>query len=554
MSLRAIILNLAAFALIAVVMFATYQQALDNDFLFDDRVNITQHEPLHVSEFSLQKFWSAGTHALLKSRIVPSITFAVDWWRGDGEAKAFIQTNMLLHAINGFLVFILISLVMKTRVDQTIACSVALLSALIWLTHPIQAQAVTYIVQRMSSMAALFTLLAVIAYIKSRQASLLQARIAWATLLLFSALAGALSKENAWILPALLLLTEYGVVRADRTDWVTPRERIALIGLLIAALLVFASLCLEIGPLWDSFQAGYARRDFTLWERVLTQPRVIAFHLSQIVFPLPDRFSLIHGFSISHSLFNPFNTLLAWLAAMAWIATGFVCLIRQRTRPMGFFILWLPLTLLIESSVVPLEIIFEHRFYLPTLGIAGLVAFTLTAFWQAPGWGRSTAIAGACGVIVLLVSSTVIYIPIWKSELQVYQRAVHLYPDYMRAHALYGHALLDQRNFKGALAEFLAVQKMEPDWPSVNKYTGRALAELGRFSAAEREFKRGLEIQPNDVDLLNNMAGLSLQRRDLASAEQWLNRARSINSQHPLVRANWRNLQLLKYARLNGQQ
>ncbi len=546
---RALLRNFFAFVLIGLAVTGTYYSSLDNGFLFDDRPNITRHAPLHVTEFSLSRFWQAGNNALLKERVLPSVTFAVDWWRGGGNAKPFIQTNILLHTVNGFLVFVLLGLVLSTRLARSTAYTLALLVALAWTVHPIQAQAITYIVQRMASMAALFSLLSLIAYFMARQASLLATQPGWYLVVVLSALAAAFSKENAWILPALLILFELGVVRADRQILLSTLERRLLYGLLCVVVLAILSVWFETGPLVEAYSAGYANRDFSLWERVLTQPRVIAFHLSQIVLPLPDRFSLLHDFSTSVSLFTPVTTLFAWGAALLWILAGVFSLSRVRFRLLGFFILWVPLTLLIESSIVPLEMIFEHRMYLPSVGLFGILAVILGLVWQTWPWGSRAVIVSSLIGIALLIASTQTYIPVWKSEWQVYQRAVQLYPQYLRAHLLYGHSLLDQRRFREALIEFRHVQRHDPEWPSIDKFIGRTLAEMGKFAAAETHLRRALETKPDDVDLLNNMAGLALQRRDLHDAEQWLRQALLLNPAHPLARANWRTLERLKHSR-----
>jgi hypothetical protein len=170
-----------------------------------------------------------------------------------------------------------------------------------------------------------------------------------------------ISKETAAIVPFLVLLAEFGVLRQGQAIVRGRLDSVMLSLPVVVAVLITLDILSGTGPLAGNFLPGYENRDFTLSERLLTQPRVIGFHFSQIFWPLPGRFSLEHDFAASTGLLTPATTLVAMLGVASWCAIGVWALFRPSLRMMGFFLLWVPATLVIESTIIPLEMVFEHR-------------------------------------------------------------------------------------------------------------------------------------------------------------------------------------------------
>ncbi|MDH3466578.1 MAG: tetratricopeptide repeat protein, partial [Gammaproteobacteria bacterium] len=308
-----------------------------------------------MTELTRGNLVDAGRNAFLPRRPLPSITFAIDWWRGDGSPRAFQYTNLVIHSATTVAVFALLMLVLgRLEKPRWVIVAAAFFGAAIWACHPIQVQAVTYIVQRMTSMAALFTILTVVLYILGRNTGNSGRRWAYFLLAVLCWALGMASKETAAIAPFLVLLAEYGVLRhgqdlaRSKVDWVV-LSLPAVLGLLIVL-----DIASGIGPLSDAFLSGYERRDYTLAERLFTQPRVIVFHFSQILWPLPGRFSLEHQFVLSTDLLTPGSTLSAFLAVIVWCALGLWAVLQKRRRIVGFLLLWVPATLIIESTFIPL--------------------------------------------------------------------------------------------------------------------------------------------------------------------------------------------------------
>lgn len=494
-------LIVAALALLLLVGLA-YRDATSNGFHFDDDDNIVDHRPLHLEALSLDGLAGAAGNAFLPTRPLPSVTFAIDWWRGGGQAAAFQQTNVLLHAANALLVFALLLLAGRSArpPDATAspwALAAPLLAAALWAVHPIQVQTVTYVVQRMAELAALFTLLSVIFYVRGRTAPRRQAP--WLAGAVVAFALGALCKENAWVTPALWWLAEFGLCRGGRPLLATRADRLLFALPFGLAVLVILDVASGVGPLARHFLPGYEVRDFTLAERLLTQPRVILFHVSQILWPAPGRFSVEHDFLASTGVFSPPSTAAALLAVLAWCAGGLLALMSRHGRIAGFWMLWLVVGLVPESSVPPLEMVFEHRMYLP-----GVALFALAGMAAAPLFGAATRpprlIAAAAGGLAVLALSwiTPAQVRLWSSHLTLYENAVGHAPTSGRAWAGYGAALL----------------------------------EAGRGGEAGTALRRAVDLDPRQYGAWEKLAILSLDAGDLAAAEQALRVAMRLRGAH----------------------
>ncbi|MEW5756360.1 MAG: tetratricopeptide repeat protein [Pseudomonadota bacterium] len=493
----------------ALVLLA-YQQAPQNGFHFDDYYNINFYDPVRMKEFSLQGLWHAAEHARMSTRPLPSATFAYDWWRGQGAARPFIWTNLFFHLAVTLTVFVLLARLLtlhQMQIARAALIGIAALGAAAWAVHPIHVQGVTYIVQRMASMATWFVLLSVLAYLMARRGG--RYRIGWYGLSLLAFALGALCKEIAWITPLLILLAEYGVVR-HRQPLIRSRVDYALLVLpLLGLLFVVVDMVSGAGPLSRAFAPDYAQRDFTLEQRVLTQPRVVLFHFSQVLWPLPQRFSIEHDFAVSTGLLTPWTTLPAWLAVLSWCALGVWLLLRQSMRLFGFALLWVPVTLAIESSFVPLEMVFEHRMYLPSVGLVILLALGLARClalgkrWSVPAFALSAAFIG------FAAWATHARVPDWKDDVTLYASALDNAPASARLWSNYGLSLVEANQFRTAIKASEQALKLDPQQDLAMVNLGVAWMNLGDLPKAEDYFMRAYAlIGPTKVNLLNRYGEL----------------------------------------------
>jgi hypothetical protein len=244
-----------------------------------------------------------------------------------------------------------------------ISYRVALFGSLIFISHPIQTQSVTYIVQRMASMAGMFYLLSMVLYIKGR---LFSGRVKYVYFLgmILSYLLGVFSKENVAILPLFIVLYEfYFFQNLDLSH--RGKKILILLGGILLGLLAFGVI------LWGKRYielsiTGYQYRTFTLSERVLTQFRVVLYYLTLLIYPHPSRLNLDYDFPISKTIFDPLTTILSIFIITGVI--GYSFWVAKKRPVLSFFILWYFGNLVIESSIFPLEMVYEHRLYLPSVG------------------------------------------------------------------------------------------------------------------------------------------------------------------------------------------
>ncbi|WP_244860779.1 tetratricopeptide repeat protein [Aromatoleum petrolei] len=513
--------------LLIAVTLAAYHGIEANSFHFDDWHNILLNPALQLDDFTLAGLLDAARGASLPHRPIASITFAIDWWRGGGDRAAhFLVTNLVLHGATGIAVFaFLLQTLGKANADHAPLRRIiaAGLAAAWWLAQPIHVQAVSYVVQRMTELAALFSVLSVWAYVQGRTAR--RGRTPWwglSLLPLLSLMLGALSKQNAWISPALMLMAEFLVLR-QHSDLVRSRLDKGLLALPVALGFLGLAALLVDGPFSEWILHGYAWRDFTLTERLLTQPKVVLFHFSQLMWPLPDRFSLDHDIEIVRSAASP----QFWLpmgAVLAWTLSGIWLAFQRSTRLAAFFVLWVPVTLLIESTVVPLELVFEHRMYLPSVGVAGLIAFGLA---RTPGRTFLPACAAVAFATTFGIWSTQQRLPHWRSEISLLENSTRHAPNSVRVWNELGLKYLEQGNLELARQAIDRANQIEPRWgdgyPFVNR--GVLLEAMGLRDQALAVYEETIRLFPNQVLGYNNRGLVHLRAGEFELAASDFDRA-----------------------------
>jgi len=357
-----------------LVCSAVYLPGIFGPFVFDDQGSILDNSLIHISELSAESIIGSaqsGTAGPLK-RPIPMVSFALNYFFADGlYAPAFKITNIIIHAINSFLIFFLcfrlVGITNNTAHHKyTPPFYMALFIASLWALHPINLTSVLYIVQRMTSLAALFSLISIILYLKGRHALTHQhSRFSYTnlfTLSFASWVLALLSKENAASLPLLILLIEL-LLFQNPVLLNLPRKCNALTRTLLTTAFIYC-----IFSIFTFAQSGYQARSFTIYERLLTETRVISSYLYMITIPKINSFSLFHDDKvISTSITSPISTLssIFFLFALAFIAVKF----RKKNPLFSFGIAWFFTGHLIESSIIALEIMHEHRNYLPSFGI-----------------------------------------------------------------------------------------------------------------------------------------------------------------------------------------
>jgi len=361
---------LSALVFLFLLILIIYSNTFDAAWHLDDYQNITQNPHFYkIKNLNVSTLW-ASLHSPVSQRIsrpVAMLSFAFNWYVGSDHVVGYHIVNLLIHLLTAFFLYLTILNLfkapnLKDRYQES-AGFIALLAAVLWAIHPIQTQAVTYVVQRMACMAAMFYVFGLYCYIKARLESSKKFKIIMFLGCGLSFLLGLGSKENTVTFPIVLGLIEV-LFFQDLNDRQT--RRICFRGLIAGGILIFlggAVMFLNGNPLSLLKESDF--RHFTPTQRLMTEPRIVVFYLSQIFYPIISRYSIEHDIAVSTSLLDPWSTLPGIILVLVLIGIG---LSQMKKRPiLSFTILFFFLNHVIESSFIALELVFEHRNYLPSL-------------------------------------------------------------------------------------------------------------------------------------------------------------------------------------------
>lgn len=362
------------------------------------------------------------------------LSFALQAEHWPGDPAAFHAVNLALHLACGAAIA-LIGRAIAARwwpERPAVADWVAVVAAGLWLLHPLNVSTTAYVVQRMAQLAALATLLALLAWTHGRrmvERAPRDRRGWWLAVLGLGAggVAAVLSKETGVLLLAYALVLEHWVADrgAEPRGW--SRLRAAL---LVAPALAFLAL---VAWRFESLTGrALLVRDFTLLERLLSQPRALVEYLGLVALPLPSQLTLFNDhFPVSRGLLQPWTTLPALLAVLGAAAWAW----RRRGTPLAFAIAWFLGGHLLESTILPLELYFEHRNYLPMFGpLLVAVHLAARALERLPeGRARGLAAGLAAAALLACAATTWSQARLWSDPLRLVATWAARAPDSVRA-------------------------------------------------------------------------------------------------------------------------
>jgi hypothetical protein len=367
-----ILFHIFVFLIFSLVLLLLYANTFHSPFVFDDAPNILLNPFIKLQELSWQSLQKAATVSpSSKYRWLPNLSFGLNYYLGGFNVFGFHLFNIIIHILTAFSFYLLARSTLDLpaiglRLQRT--GEIALAAALIWAVHPLQTNGVTYIVQRMTSMATLFSLLSLLCYVKARLQ--VKTRILFFTAALLFAVMAFLSKENSGMLPVMVAGYEIFFLQQPGKN----KKILLRISIPLAIFVLVCLLFLGTDPLARILN-GYTIRDFTLGQRLLTETRIIFHYLGLLVLPLPARLNLAYDYPLSTGLLSPLLTLPAVIGIIVLVFLVFF--FYKRDRLTGFALFWFLGNLVIESSVIPLELVFEHRMYMPSmfLVLAGVTWF-----------------------------------------------------------------------------------------------------------------------------------------------------------------------------------
>ena len=482
--------NLLAPAILVAALVLTawiYAPGLVGGYVLDDLGSVQRLAAVREDADTFRELVTGDTSGML-GRTLPLLTFVAEQAYTSGTAEVSKTNNLLLHLLNGVLLFFVArGLLRYVRPEE--ATLGAAMAAAAWLLTPMQVSTVLYVVQRMAMLATTLVLVALLAYLAVRT-RLIAGQRPWFSLplLLASTIAAPYAKETGFLVIPLIVVLEccwfWPVEVRGRAHW-----RAAVVPWLpLVAVLGLAGLFLV-------FHEGYALRRFDLGERLLTESRILVDYLRQFYWADTLRLGVYHDdVTVSQGLLRPLATSWSLLFWGVLMAGSMICVRRGIALPwVGLFWAWLGAHS-IESTVLPLELYFEHRNYLPGLFLSMMLGLALAQMLHFLK-GRRGALATLMGLYLLaLAMKTTAVAYAWGDPLR------------LAVHHLAGHSESSR-----AQAEMAKQFALIGDYP-------RAAAAAARADALEAE-SMATRVRRNADQRLRNVALACLARAPLPSTE-----------------------------------
>jgi len=517
---------LLAGALLCALGIIAYANSFSVPFHFDDERHISENRYIRLTSFSAAGLWSAMIQDRKNNRPFSNLTFALNYCLHGERVWGYHLVNLMFHlGASAAIFFILLRTFCRAGLPEIRRDWAALVATAVWTVHPLQTQAVTYIVQRQTVMASAFTLFSLAAYLRGRESAQRSRRFFLYFLTSLFAIISIGSKEIGLITPLLLFLYEVYFFQKLSSAFLRRRAKT----LILAAIILAALLLPYFRPeMQNKIFQGYKNCPFTPGQRLLTEPRVLFDYLSLILLPLPSRLSLEHAPVISSSLVHPWTTL---PAILAWIAMLFAAIRFARQQPLlSFALLWYLGNLFLESSFLPLDLMNEHRLYLPSLAL--IVPMVAASVFK---WPRLGVTLAGIGVLVLVLGAgTIARNKVWQNPPLLWRDALRKSDDRNRAWIGAWINLCVEENEAGRYhAALFACQRAIRNNPKIaHSYNslGVAYFQLGNFPEARKAFEQAIALNPNMALAYLNLADVCIQEAKPEEALILLQRTLSLDA------------------------
>lgn len=486
----------------------------------------------------------------LKHRYIGYLSFALNYRVHGLDVTGYHIFNLMIHLANALLVYALVLMIFNTPYfvsarDTKRENLTALFSALIFVVHPIQTQAVTYIVQRFASLATLFYLLSLVLYIAAR----ISGGGGRLYALYFGSIASAIlamkTKEIAFTLPIIIAFCEGVFFKGD-----IKKRLLYLLPLLLTMLVIPLSLIYGSGSQPDIItQLGEKTAKTTVISRLdylATQFRVIMTYIRLML--LPTNQNLDYDYPVFHSFFNA-EVILSFLLFLS-IAGAAVYLFfytrrddsKRDLRLVAFGIGWFFITLSVESSIIPItDVIFEHRTYLPS---SGFIIAMVTSILIIRENVRDKIIMAERAIIPFLAVFVLILAvaayarnSVWKDEVKLWEDTVRKSPKKARPHYNLGAAYGKNDRLDEAISEFKQVLTIE-DFDSLHYNLGWIYFKKNMLEDAEREYLAAIKLNPDYTDAYINLSVIYLKQSRFDDAIKALKKAIAIKPDDPEAHYN----------------
>jgi protein O-mannosyl-transferase len=568
--------------LIVLVGLIAYSNIFSVPFYFDDMHNIVENPVVKDFQYFIEpsKARVFEIYNAFKSRFIGYLSFALNYQLHGLDVSGYHTINLTIHILNALLVYWLVVLTFKTlsfRAPDSERNSelIALFSGLLFVSHPIQTQAVTYIVQRFTSLATMFYLLSLVMYIKARQGNQNTENRSqnidkrqkiinrnFVLCYLTSAISAVLAmktKEIAFTLPIIITLYEFmffeGKIK-KRILYLTP--------ILLTILIIPLSLIRIDKSIGDIISdAGAATRvqtEMSRWVYLFTQLRVLVTYIRLLFLPINQ--NLDYDYPIYNSFIDP-NVLISFFLLLSIFALGVYSLYRSEgtdtdtryaLRLTSFGIFWFFITLSVESSVIVIvDVIFEHRVYLPSVGafIALLASFFFLLNNLKHKWPIASKICITALILLIIMFIGVTYTrnTTWQSSVKLWTDVIMKSPKKARPYNELGLAYLDNGEPLKAVSCFERALTINPSSFLLYSNLGNAFDELGYIDHALIQYQKAIEINPKFETAHYNVGIIYYKKKMFKEAIAEFNIAVSLN---PFNYDAKKNLEILYEMNLTG--
>lgn len=442
-------------------IFLLYVIGLRGPFLFDDQSSILSAA---VSEFNWRYWLSASfeNNTGPLRRPVAISTFILNHFLFGSNPFSFKAVNLGIHMICAILISVFIYLLLcGAKIKKTISCNTALVVGCLWAIHPIQVSTVLYTVQRMTQLNALFTLLGLICYLYGRQRQQQHqsgSLFFWLiSFFIFFPLA-LCSKETGALFPLYIFCMEYFILKFHCPDPTTEILFKRASYCMLAGFVLFAGY--YFNRHLSEYLASYNTKGFSLSERLLTETNVLVFYVRLILFPSLAKMGLYHDDFPIASTINA-SVLFSFSALLSSIIIAFIS--RTRAPIIGFGIAWFFISHAIESTVFPLELVFEHRNYLASIGILLIPSYYLVVF-STSHYRTARPIAYGTLFLFFVLFSILTFIRSagWSSSSRFQREAFFYHPQSFSAQIEMANLLFEEKQYNAAIEQINRAIQLRP--------------------------------------------------------------------------------------------
>ena len=531
---------------IVIVGLLAYSNTYSVPFLFDDLSGIVDNPLIKSLGFYLHPS-SASSFGPLQyqfflNRYVGDLTFALNYWTHGLDVFGYHLVNISIHLLNGLLIYHLVDLFMSaTSCEQKSRSLIPLVASLLFISHPLQTQAVTFIYQRYTSLGTFFILAALVLYARFRRLYA-QAETPWMLqgLTLYGgalvvALLAMKTKEIAFTLPLLICMYELSFTGKARNYALLVPFLCTMPVIPLTILFVQRGVAGVANGIGDAarMKAAMSHGDY-----LLTQIKVIMTYL-RLIF-LPVRQNLDYDYPIVTSFFRA-DVILSFMALLI-LAGGTLFLFRKvadqeqrnedlrHARLFCFGLAWFFITLSVESTVYLVDVIFEHRMYLPSIGL--FVALASGGEWlvhRCERLRKPVAIIIPL-VIVALAATTFVRNRVWRSPVTLWDDAAKKSPNNARAHINLGIAYDKVGEPDLAVIHYRRALALDPSSEGVYNNLGMISLKKGNYPQAIEYFRAGIAITPDSSLIYSNLGSALEDAGRLDEAALALKRAIALDS------------------------